>query len=90
MITSDDPRLRRLNIRSWRRGTKEMDMILGPWSDAHLANLEPDEIDAYEALLGENDQDLYLWVSGQAPIPDAHSGLLSHIRAFAELGPDAS
>lgn len=57
-----DQRLRRLRMRSWRRGMKEMDLILGPFADRALAGLGPDMLDRYEALLQENDQDLYLWI----------------------------
>ena len=60
-------RLKRLRLRSWRRGIKEMDLILGAYSDARLAELDAGTLDRYEALLDENDQDLYKWVSGGAP-----------------------
>ena len=78
---SDTPRLKRLKIRSWRRGTKEMDLILGPWSDRHVAGLSEAELADYEALLEENDQDLYQWVSGQAPAPPAHAAMIARIVA---------
>ena len=42
-------RLKRLSMRSWRRGTKEMDLILGPWADAHLAAMPADVMDLYES-----------------------------------------
>ena len=29
-------RRRRLRYRAWHRGTKEMDLVLGPFADAHL------------------------------------------------------
>ncbi|MGY6410574.1 MAG: FAD assembly factor SdhE [Alkalilacustris sp.] len=76
-------RLRRLRLRSWRRGTKEMDLILGPWADAHLEALSPETLDGFEALLEENDQDLYAWVTGQMAPPEAHAGLLGRIAAHA-------
>lgn len=78
--TEREIRLKRLKIRSWRRGTKEMDLILGPWSDRNLAGLGETELAGYEALLEENDQDLYQWVSGQASVPDAHYAMISRIR----------
>lgn len=76
----DDPRLKRLKIRSWRRGIKEMDLILGHFFDAHGAGLSDEALDQYEALLSENDQDLYQWFSGQADTPKAHAEILDHIR----------
>lgn len=83
MTETTEDRIKRLRMRSWRRGTKEMDMILGPWSDAHLADLPLADLDAYEAILNENDQDLYVWVSGQQPIPDDLQPLLGVIADFA-------
>lgn len=71
-------RLKRLRMRSWRRGMKEMDLILGHFADDHLSDLGPRQLDDYERVLAENDQDLYLWVTariGAAPAdrpqPDA-------------------
>lgn len=64
-------RLKRLRIRSWRRGTKEMDLILGPFADRCLSELSDEELEVYEAMLAENDQDLYQWVSGQAAPPES-------------------
>ncbi len=78
-----DIRLRRLRLRAWRRGTREMDLILGPWADARLAALAPGALDRFEALLEENDQDLYAWTTGQMPAPGAHAELLSEIGNFA-------
>lgn len=74
-------RLKRLKIRAWRRGTREMDMILGPFCNAQAAALDLAELDLFEALLNENDQDLYLWVSGQAPPPPKYSELIELIQA---------
>lgn len=73
MIETAPHRLKRLYMRSWRRGMKEMDLILGHFADDHLADLSPDDLDLYERMLGENDQDLYLWVTaliGEEPGPD--------------------
>lgn len=78
-------RLKRLRMRSWRRGMKEMDLILGGFADARLAGLAAPALDAYEALLNENDQDLYKWVSRAAPTPAAHRGIVEVIAAFHEI-----
>ena len=76
-----ETRLARLRMRSWRRGTREMDLILGPFADTAMARLEPAEVDAYEALVAENDQDLYLWISGRGEAPEAHRAIVDRIRA---------
>ena len=75
-MSDRDHRLRRLGIRSWRRGTKEMDLILGRFWDAEGATLDDATLDLYETLLSENDQDLYLWCSGQAKPPENFSALI--------------
>jgi antitoxin CptB len=81
-----DQRLRRLRMRSWRRGTREMDLILGPFADRALAALTPAETDAYEALIAENDQDLYAWVTGATACPARHAAIVALIAAAAKTG----
>lgn len=81
MTYADEVRLKRLHIRSWRRGTKEMDLILGGWSDSWLRRLDHADLETYEALLGENDHDLYQWVAGQQPAPERFRYLIGRIAA---------
>ena len=78
---SEDPetRLRRLSMRSMRRGTREMDLILQAFSRRELAGLDPAELDLYEALLDENDQDLYRWVSGAEAPPARFAPLIARL-----------
>jgi len=83
MTETAEARLKRMRMRSWRRGTKEMDLILGPYADACLAAMPEAALDLYDALLEENDQDLYPWVSGAQPCPPQYLDLLSEIAAFA-------
>lgn len=78
-----EARLKRMAMRSWRRGTKEMDLILGPFGDAHLAGMAPETLDLYDALLHENDQDLLPWVLGQTDSPPQYEALITEIAAFA-------
>lgn len=77
-------------MRSWRRGTKEMDLVLGPFADAHLAQMPEEKLALYDVLLEENDQDLLPWVLGQNPAPDHLADLLAEVAAFARtrLGRD--
>jgi len=80
---SREARLKRLRMRSMRRGIKEMDLILTAYADARLEAMSEAELAAYDVLLSENDQDLYQWVSGQAPAPDALAPLVADVRAVA-------
>ncbi|WP_415403670.1 succinate dehydrogenase assembly factor 2 [Tateyamaria sp. SN3-11] len=72
-------RLKRLHMRSMRRGIKEMDLILTAYAARNLAQMDGDTLDTYDALLAENDQDLYRWVTGQEPAPDRFSAMISDI-----------
>lgn len=62
-----------------RRGIKEMDLILSAYCDTNLAAMNADDLDLYEGLLQENDQDLYQWVTGQVAAPDRFDVLISDI-----------
>jgi antitoxin CptB len=76
-------RRRRLRYRAWHRGTKEMDLVLGPFADAHLDGYGVPELDRLEALMDEEDTDLLKWVMGQDPVPaDADADLLDTIIAY--------
>jgi antitoxin CptB len=59
----------RLRFRSWHRGTKEMDLILGTFADKHLANFTSLLLDQYEEILVESDPDLYNWYAGLEALP---------------------
>jgi antitoxin CptB len=65
-------RRKRLLFRSWHRGTREADLLLGPFAERHLAALAPDQLARYEALLEESDAALYDWITGRVPPPPEH------------------
>jgi antitoxin CptB len=80
---SDDPRRKRLHYRSWHRGTREMDMLLGGFADRHLAEFSPGQLDRFEALLQNSDPDLYGWIIGRDAIPEAHDDeIMALLRNF--------
>ncbi|HEY4343406.1 MAG TPA: succinate dehydrogenase assembly factor 2 [Parvibaculum sp.] len=81
-----DTRLRRLKFRSWHRGIKEMDLILGHFADEIVPTLNASEIDQYEALIEIEDTSLYNWVTGREKTPVEHdTPLLARIRTFNHL-----
>jgi antitoxin CptB len=82
-----DIRLKRLRIRSWHRGMQEMDLLLGRFADAELMAMSDAELDQYEAILFEDDQDLYAWITGDQPWPTSLSNpLTARLTAFANKG----
>ena len=86
MTETDAARLKRLMMRSNRRGIKEMDLILGAYARDRLAAMEDARLAAYDALLSENDQDLYQWVTGQTAPPDRFAPLIADIAGHAGAG----
>jgi antitoxin CptB len=65
-------RRKRLLYRSWHRGTREADLILGRFAAAHLPLFDEGRLDRWEALLECGDADLYDWVAGRRAVPAAH------------------
>ena len=64
-----DARRRRARFRSWHRGMREMDLILGPFADAEIAALTPGELEQYEELLELLDVDLLDWITAKRETP---------------------
>ena len=62
---------RKLRFRSLRRGTKESDLVIGGFAEAHLRDLDAGQLADFEALLDENDQDVLSWVIDMKPPPPA-------------------
>lgn len=71
-----DTRRKRLIFRSEHRGTKEMDLLMGSFARQHLGMMSEEEVDAYEALMENNDPDLYNWITQAEPVPAEWQGPL--------------
>jgi len=71
MSRAESPEIRRkrLRWRSWHRGTREMDLLVGGFADAHLAELDEAQLDRFEALLQAPDPELYDWMTGRSAAP---------------------
>jgi antitoxin CptB len=82
-----DDRRKRLLFRCWHRGTREMDLILGRFADAHIDRLSNDDLVQLEHLIDVPDPDLYAAFSDARPLPPgpAHA-LFDRIKAFAGVG----
>jgi antitoxin CptB len=79
-----DARRRRLLYRSWHRGTREMDLIMGRFADATIGTLTEVELDELERLSDASEPDLYAWITGDRPVPPEHdTGLFQRLRDFA-------
>jgi antitoxin CptB len=59
-----DVRRRRILFRSWHRGLREMDLIMGRFADAEIGTLTDTELDELERLIEVPDADLFRWITG--------------------------
>jgi len=60
---------KRLGFRSWHRGTREIDLLLGRFADAHLEGFGEEELALYDRFLLNSDPDIYNWISRAEPVP---------------------
>jgi antitoxin CptB len=82
-----DDRRRRLLFRCWHRGTREMDLILGRFADAEIADLGDAELGQLERLIELPDPDLYAALSGDAVLaPEYRSALFDRIKSLQGVG----
>jgi len=78
MIGSDlssaglDARRRRILFRAWRRGLREMDLVMGHFADAELRGMPDVELEAFERLLDAPDPSVLAWITGEEPVPIEH------------------
>jgi antitoxin CptB len=78
-----DDRRKKLRFRAWRRGFREIDLIMGGFADRRLADLDEAGLDDFERLLDAPDQEVYLWITEQADAPAAYdTPTLARLRAF--------
>jgi antitoxin CptB len=78
-----DVRRRRLLFRAWRRGVREMDLIIGRFADAYIEAFDAQGLDDFERLIEAPNAELYSWVTGSEIPPMAYdTAVLAKLRAF--------
>ena len=73
---SMDDRLKRLQFRSWHRGTREADYMIGCFFDRFHAGWSETELAWFEALIEEEDVDILGWALGTLSVPPEYEGPL--------------
>lgn len=69
-----------------RRGTRELDALLGGWLDARRDSIDAGELATFDALLDEQDPVLWDWLMGHAEPPRADwRAIVADIRERAGL-----
>jgi antitoxin CptB len=75
--------LKRLTYRSWHRGCKETDLVLGTFCTRHVADMNDAELACFEAFLDEDDAEIWAWLTNKTPCPNAtYAPLLERLRAL--------
>jgi antitoxin CptB len=84
MKESPEKRIKRLLYQSWYRGCKETDRLLGVFARAEIATMNAQELDDFEAILHEEDRDIFAWLTGKAPIPERYAAgsMMQKLKAF--------
>ena len=77
-----DARRRRILFRAWRRGMREMDLVMGHFADQEIARMSGAELDEFEILLDAPDPEVLGWITGEAPVPrERDTPLFARLRA---------
>ena len=82
-----DVRRRKLLFRAWRRGVREMDLIVGRFADVHIDKFDDAGLDDFERLIEAPNSDLYAWVTGTEAAPAPYdTAVLATLIAFHDRG----
>ena len=78
-----DEHRRKLRFRAWRRGFREMDLLMGSFADAEIESMTDDDLREFERLLATPDWEVFAWVTEKSEAPENYqSALLDRLRAF--------
>jgi len=78
-----DERRRRLLFRAWRRGVREIDLIVGRFADARMDSFSDAELNEFERLIEIPNAELYAWIVGNDPVPaEQDTAVLRQLIAF--------
>ena len=71
LTESKDKKRKRLRFRCWHRGSRELDLLLGRFADAHIHSFSMDQLDRFEVFIENADPDIYNWLTGREEVPEA-------------------
>lgn len=82
---------KKLLFRAWHRGTREADLLLGRFADAHVPSMDDAGLYQFAALLAEQDPDIYDWLTDQKPVPPEFQNIIMQaLRDFYALADGTS
>ena len=78
-----DVRRRKILFRSWHRGLREMDVLMGQFADAEIGNLSEEELSDFELLIEVPDRDLLGWLTGEQEVASNYdTPVFRRLKAF--------
>ena len=78
-----DVRRRRILFRSWHRGLREMDLLMGRFADAEIGTMSEEDLSTFEDLIEVPDADLFRWITGELDTPSNYdTPVFRRLRAF--------
>ena len=85
MDDARDQLIKKLLYSSQHRGMKEADVLIGGFAKNHLAAMTLPELEAWQELLDENDNDLIDWLLERKPLPfGIHGGMLERLYQYVQ------
>lgn len=78
--------LRELIHKSWHRGCKETDILLGKFARSLLSQMDEDFINVYCVFIAESDWDIYAWLVNEKPAPEQYFTVIAEIQKFHHSG----
>lgn len=69
-----DDRRKKMIFRSWHRGTREADLLIGSFAKEHIPNFSEEQLNQFEAIMERSDPDIYNWMTGREEAPEELKG----------------
>ena len=73
MTVERDNLIKRLQYQSYHRGCKETDLYLGEFAKKYLGSFSDEELADFEAILLEEDWEIYAWLTGSKELPEKYN-----------------
>ena len=78
-----EPRRRRILFRAWHRGTREMDLLMGSFTDSEIRTMSEDDLSVLELLIEAPDRDLFAWITDKTETPSNYdTAVFRRMKAF--------
>lgn len=69
-----DDRRKKLIFRSWHRGTREADLLIGSFAKENIPTFTEEQLAQFETIMERSDPDIYNWMTGREEEPEELKG----------------